>query len=378
MKITMIGTGYVGLVTGACLAEVGNDVLCLDVDARKIDVLQRGGIPIHEPGLEDMVAAQRRRRPPAASPPTSTAQRRRTATLQFIAVGTPPDEDGSRRPAVRAGGRAQHRPAHGRATRSSSTSRPCRSAPPTACATRSREELAARGVDMPFAVVSNPEFLKEGAAVDDFMQPDRIVIGADDDARDRASCAPLYAPFQRNHERAAGDGRALGRAHQVRGQRDARDAHLVHERAREPRRAARRRHRSTCARASAPIRASATTSSTRASATAARCFPKDVQALQRTARAARRGHCSVLARGRSGQRRAEAACSVDKIVARFGDDLAGTTLRVVGPRVQAEHRRHARGAVARDHRRAARARRDASRAYDPVAMDEAQARARPT
>ena len=136
------------------------------------------------------------------------------------------------------------------------------------------------------------------------MRPDRIVIGADDE-RAIAHAAQRLRAVPAQPRAAAGDGRALGRAHQVRGQRDARDAHLVHERAREPRRAARRRHRARCARASAPIRASASTSSIPASATAARCFPKDVKALQRTAQ--RAGAAAAGAGRRRGrQRRAEA------------------------------------------------------------------------
>src|SRR3954447_4060103 len=197
MKITIIGTGYVGLVSGACLADIGNDVLCLDVDADKIRTLQSGGIPIYEPGLEGLVkhnvAAGRLRFT------TDVEKAVEFGTLQFIAVGTPPDEDGSADlrhviDAARSVGR--HMTAYKVLVDKSTV--------PVGTADRVREaiaeELKKRAVDLPFSVVSNPEFLKEGAAVEDFMKPDRVVIGADDERAMRLMRA-LYAPFQRNHER---------------------------------------------------------------------------------------------------------------------------------------------------------------------------------
>ena len=197
MKITMIGTGYVGLVTGTCFAEVGNDVLCLDVDASKIATLERGGVPIHEPGLEALI----RRNVAAARLRFTTDVDAAVAhgTLQFIAVGTPPDEDGSADmqyvlTAARAIGRRMDA---FRIVVDKSTV-------PVGTADRVRaaiaEELAARRAAVPFAVVSNPEFLKEGAAVDDFMKPDRVVVGADDE-RAISAMRAVYAPFMRNHER---------------------------------------------------------------------------------------------------------------------------------------------------------------------------------
>ena len=197
MKITMIGTGYVGLVTGTCFAEVGNDVLCLDVDARKIAILNGGGVPIHEPGLEAMV----RRNAAAGRLKFTTDVDASVAhgSLQFIAVGTPPDEDGSADmqyviQAARNIGRRMRDP---KVVVDKSTV-------PVGTADRVRaaiaEELAARGAAIPFAVASNPEFLKEGAAVEDFMRPDRVVVGASDE-RAVAALRALYAPFMRNHER---------------------------------------------------------------------------------------------------------------------------------------------------------------------------------
>ncbi len=197
MKVSVIGTGYVGLVSGACLAEMGNHVLCLDVDPRKIAILEAGGIPIYEPGLEAMV-----RRNVAAGRlffTTDVARAVDYGLVQFIAVGTPPDEDGS--------ADLQHVVAAARNIGHHMTSRKVvvdKSTVPVGTADRVREAIAdalrIRGVDHPFCVVSNPEFLKEGAAVEDFMRPDRIVVGADD-AFGIETMRALYAPFQRNHEK---------------------------------------------------------------------------------------------------------------------------------------------------------------------------------
>ncbi|MCF8198988.1 MAG: UDP-glucose/GDP-mannose dehydrogenase family protein [Sulfuritalea sp.] len=197
MKITVIGTGYVGLVSGTCLADVGNDVLCLDLDAAKIRTLNEGGIPIYEPGLEAMVrkneAAGRLRFT------TDIGAAVAHGVLQFIAVGTPPDEDGSADlqyvvAAARNIGRTMdgYRVVVDKSTVPVGTGDMVRAA--------ITQELAARGADIEFSVVSNPEFLKEGAAVEDFMKPDRIVVGAED-PRAITLMRELYAPFQRNHER---------------------------------------------------------------------------------------------------------------------------------------------------------------------------------
>ncbi len=197
MKITIIGTGYVGLVSGACLADIGNDVLCFDVNADKIRTLESGGIPIYEPGLEGLVkhgAATGRLRFT-----TDVEKAVAFGTLQFIAVGTPPDEDGSAdlRHVVDAARNIGRHMRDYKVVVDKSTV-------PVGTADRVREaigeELNRRGVDLPFSVVSNPEFLKEGAAVEDFMKPDRVVIGADDERAIRLMRA-VYGPFQRNHER---------------------------------------------------------------------------------------------------------------------------------------------------------------------------------
>ncbi|KVW94324.1 UDP-glucose dehydrogenase family protein [Thiobacillus denitrificans] len=197
MKITVIGTGYVGLVTGTCLAEVGNEVLCLDLDQSKIEMLKAGGIPIYEPGLEDMV--KRNVAAGRLSFTTDIEASVRFGQIQFIAVGTPPDEDGSAdlQYVVAAARNIGHHMTDYKLVVDKSTV-------PVGTADRVKaalqEELSKRGVAIEFNVASNPEFLKEGAAVDDFMKPDRIVIGTDsEDAT--ALLRQLYAPFQRNHDR---------------------------------------------------------------------------------------------------------------------------------------------------------------------------------
>ena len=197
MKVTVIGTGYVGLVTGACLAEMGNDVLCLDLDTEKIRTLESGGLPIHEPGLLEVV----RRNVAGARLQFTTDIERAVAhgTLQFIAVGTPPDEDGSADlqyvlTAARNIGRLMtaFKVVIDKSTVPVGTGDKVKAA--------IAEELASRRLDLAFAVVSNPEFLKEGNAVADFMRPDRVVIGASDEQA-ILLMRSLYAPFVRNHDR---------------------------------------------------------------------------------------------------------------------------------------------------------------------------------
>ena len=197
MKLTVVGTGYVGLVSGACLADVGNQVLCIDIDSKKIDTLKSGGIPIFEPGLKEIVATNVAAGRLRFS--TDVAEGVAFGDIQVIAVGTPPGEDGSADlqyvvAAARNIGRHMTTP---KIIMDKSTV-------PVGTADKVRaaiaEELKARGSALKFSVVSNPEFLKEGAAVEDFMRPDRIVIGADD-AEAIEAMRDLYAPFQRNHDR---------------------------------------------------------------------------------------------------------------------------------------------------------------------------------
>jgi UDPglucose 6-dehydrogenase len=197
MKVSIIGTGYVGLVTGACLAEVGNHVKCFDVDERKIGMLRKGEIPIFEPGLKEIVRSNAEAG--RLSFTTDARESAAYAKLQMIAVGTPPGEDGSADlqyvlAAAKSIGEHMDGP---RVIVDKSTV-------PVGTADKVRDmvsrTLAARGAKLSFAVVSNPEFLKEGAAVEDFMRPDRIVIGAEEPEA-IAAMRELYGPFQRNHER---------------------------------------------------------------------------------------------------------------------------------------------------------------------------------
>ena len=197
MKITVVGAGYVGLVTGACLADMGNHVVCLDVDSRKIAMLQNGEVPIHEPGLDQVV-----RRNAAAGRlqfTTDVSAAVGHGTLQFIGVGTPPDEDGAadlQYVLAAAANIGRHMTDYKGIVDKSTV--------PVGTADKVRAKIAdaltSRGIELKFAVVSNPEFLKEGAAVDDFMRPDRIIIGSDDE---RASLLmrAVYSPFMRNHDK---------------------------------------------------------------------------------------------------------------------------------------------------------------------------------
>ena len=197
MKITIIGSGYVGLVSGACFADLGNDVVCLDTDEKKIALLRDGGIPIYEPGLQQLVthnvAAGRLRFT------TDVEEGVAHGAVQFIAVGTPSDQDGSADmryviAAARNIGRtmSEYRVVVNKSTVPVGTSERVRAA--------IAEELKSRSLDLPFSVVSNPEFLKEGAAVADFMRPDRIVVGSSDEHATQIM-RQIYAPILRNHDR---------------------------------------------------------------------------------------------------------------------------------------------------------------------------------
>ena len=366
MKITMIGTGYVGLVTGACFAEVGNDVLCLDVDAKKIAILNDGGIPIYEPGLKEMVARNR------------AAGRIRFTTdvdaavahgdLQFIAVGTPPGEDGSAdlQYVVAAARNVGRRMTAAKVIVDKSTV-------PVGTADKVRaaiaEELSARGVKIEFSVVSNPEFLKEGAAVDDFMKPDRVVAGVDaDDERARSAMRALYAPFQRNHERMIF--------------MDIRSAELT-KYAANAMLATRISFMNEIANLAEKLGADVELvrqgigSDPRIGyhflyagcGYGGSCFPKDVQALQRTASGAGAPFQILEAVERANALQKQVLAK--KVIARFGENLQGKRFALWGlafkPNTDDMREAPALEVIAELTRRGAHV-----CAYDPVAMDEAK------
>jgi len=364
VKVTVIGTGYVGLVSGACLAEMGNDVLCMDVDPRKIEMLERGEIPIHEPGLQEMV-----RRNAAAGRLRFTLDAQRAVnhgTIQFIAVGTPPDEDGS--------ADLQYVLAAARNVGRHMTDYKVvvdKSTVPVGTADKVNEavaaELAARGVKVPYSVVSNPEFLKEGAAVEDFMRPDRIIVGAQDDQAVFLMKA-LYAPFQRNHEKLV--------------VMDLRSAELT-KYAANAMLATRISFMNELALLAEKVGADIELvrqgigSDPRigyhflysGAGYGGSCFPKDVKALIRTAAdAGRTLHVlSAVEQANEVQKRV----LVDKVVARFGEDLAGRSFAMWGlafkPNTDDMREAPSRVVVTELIRRGARV-----CAYDPVAMPEAR------
>jgi len=197
MKLTIIGTGYVGLVTGACFAEMGNTVTCVDIDKRKIDGLKHGVLPIYEPGLEQVVAENYKNGRLQFC--TSLSDPIAESGVYFIAVGTPPGEDGSADlQYVQAVAKeiGQHINEYTVVVDKSTV--PVGTADKVKAVIQS--ELEKRGKNVPFDVVSNPEFLKEGAAVEDFMRPDRVVIGTDSE-KARQAMRDLYGPFMRTHDR---------------------------------------------------------------------------------------------------------------------------------------------------------------------------------
>ncbi len=323
MKITVIGTGYVGLVSGACLADVGNQVLCMDIDAKKIATLKSGSIPIFEPGLKEMVASN-----VAAGRlhfTTDVAEGVAFGDIQIIAVGTPPGEDGSADlqyvvAAARNVGRLMTTP---KIVMDKSTV-------PVGTADKVRaaiaEELKKRNADVKFSVVSNPEFLKEGAAVEDFMRPDRIVIGADNDEAIEAM-KKLYAPFQRNHDRIM--------------VMDVRSAELT-KYAANAMLATRISFMNELA-LLAELLGADIESVRKGMGSDPRigyhflypgigyggsCFPKDVQALQRTATAA--GMNLKLLDAVERVNYAQKHVLTQKIVKRFGEDLSGKTIAIWG------------------------------------------------
>jgi UDPglucose 6-dehydrogenase len=364
MKITIVGTGYVGLVSGACLADMGNDVLCLDVDPAKVAGLEQGRLPIYEPGLDRIVAQN-----VAAGRlhfTTDVVRAVNHGTLQFVAVGTPPGEDGS--------ADLSHVLAAARNVGRHMTDYKVvvdKSTVPVGTADQVRaviaEELARRGVDVPYAVVSNPEFLKEGAAVEDFMRPDRIIVGADDEQAVFLMRA-LYAPFQRSRERLV--------------VMDVRSAELT-KYAANAMLATRISFMNEMARLAEKLGADIEQvrqgigSDPRIGISflypgcgyGGSCFPKDVKALIRTAHDA--GQTLQVLTAVEAANEQQKLVLIDKIVARFGADLTGRHFALWGlafkPNTDDMREAPSRVVVHELLRRGA-----TVQAYDPVAMTEAR------
>jgi UDPglucose 6-dehydrogenase len=323
MNITVIGTGYVGLVSGTCLAEVGNHVLCVDIDQSKIDRLNKGEIPIYEPGLEALV--HKNVEEGRLSFSSSIEQGVDFGSILFIAVGTPPDEDGSadlQHVLAVASDIGRHmddyRVVVTKSTVPVGTADKVKDAIDTA--------LKEKGSTISFSVVSNPEFLKEGAAVEDFLKPDRIIVGAEDD-RAIDLMRELYAPFNRNHERTIiMDIRSAEMTKYAANAMLATKISFMNEMA------------------NLAELLGADIENVRHGIGAdprigyyfiypgcgygGSCFPKDVQALHRTAKSV--GYDAQVLDAVEAVNKRQKSVLVDKIIKRFGDDLKGRKFAVWG------------------------------------------------
>ena len=364
MKITIFGSGYVGLVTGACFAEVGNDVLCVDIDQKKIDRLNEGQIPIHEPGLDEIVAENVRE-----------GRLRFTSDLregvdfglyQFIAVGTPPDEDGS----------ADLRHVLSVAESIGTFMKEYRivinkSTVPVGTADLVKEKirsvLAERKSGIDFDVVSNPEFLKEGDAVNDFMKPERIVVGVDN-PRTRELLRFLYSPFNRSHERfIAMDVRSAELTKYAANAMLATKISFMNEIA------------NIADRVGADVEAvrKGIGSDSRIGFAfiypgigyGGSCFPKDVRALERTAH--QHGYHSRILQAVEAINHDQKSTMVSKIRGHFADDIDGRVFAIWGLsfKPNTNDMREAPSRRVIDELLSGGAR---VRVYDPVAMDEAR------
>jgi len=362
MKVSVVGTGYVGLVTGACLAEAGNDVVCMDVDEAKVERLRAGEIPIYEPGLEPLVAENVAAGRLAFT--TDMAECVDHGLFQFIAVGTPPDEDGSADlryvlDVARAIGRhmSEYRVVIDKSTVPVGTADKVRAAV--------GEALAERGSATEYDVVSNPEFLKEGAAVEDFMKPDRVIVGCDN-VRTAELMKELYAPFNRNHERVLTmDVRSAEMTKYAANAMLATKISFMNEVA------------NLCERVGADVEAvrQGIGSDPRigfsfiypGAGFGGSCFPKDVAALERTARD--HGYTARILQAVEAVNQDQKRVLERKIVERYGDDLTGKTFALWGLAFK-PNTDDMREAPARVLMEALWARGAAVRAFDPEAMDE--------
>ena len=362
MKVTIFGSGYVGLVTGACLAEVGNEVICVDIDQGKIDRLNQGEVPIHEPGLDSLI--QRNRASGRLRFTTDVDEGVAHGLFQFIAVGTPPDEDGS--------ADLQYVTAVARSIGQRMTDYRVivnKSTVPVSTADRVRETvsaaLAERQAQVEFDVVSNPEFLKEGAAIDDFMKPDRIVVGTDN-PRTTELLRALYAPFNRNHDRlVCMDIRSAELTKYAANAMLATKISFMNELANLAERLGADIEKVRVGIGSDPrigyhfIYPGCGYGGS--------CFPKDVKALERTSRDV--GYPAQLLQAVEGVNERQKLSLFDKIHAYFQGDLAGKTLAIWGLafKPNTDDMREASSRVLMEKLWAAGAR---VRAFDPVAMEE--------
>ncbi|MEY4377381.1 MAG: hypothetical protein RJB26_1931, partial [Pseudomonadota bacterium] len=360
MKLTIFGSGYVGLVTGACLAEMGNHVVCVDVDPRKIDLLNAGGVPIHEPGLDELIASNMAKGRLKFT--TDAKAGVDHGLFQFIAVGTPPDEDGSadlRYVLAVAETIGKHMDGYKVVITKSTVP------VGTADKVRARLEqtLAARGDAPEFDVVSNPEFLKEGAAIGDFMKPDRIVVGTDN-PRTTELLRALYEPFTRNHDRLiVMDIRSAELTKYAANAMLATKISFMNELANLAERMGADIERVRIGIGSDPrigyhfIYPGAGYGGS--------CFPKDVQALERSAR--EHGFDALILAAVEERNRRQKSVLVEKIQAHFGQNLASKTFALWGLafKPNTDDMREAPSRVVMEALWAAGAK---VRAYDPVAM----------
>ncbi len=364
MKLTIFGSGYVGLVTGACLAEMGNHVVCVDVDPGKIALLNSGGVPIHEPGLDELIASNMAKGRLKFT--TDAKAGVDHGLFQFIAVGTPPDEDGSadlRYVLAVAETIGKHMDGYKVVITKSTVP------VGTADKVRARLEqtLATRETAPEFDVVSNPEFLKEGAAIGDFMKPDRIVVGTDN-PRTTELLRALYEPFTRNHDRLiVMDIRSAELTKYAANAMLATKISFMNELANLAERMGADIEKVRVGIGSDPrigyhfIYPGAGYGGS--------CFPKDVQALERSAR--EYGFEAIILAAVEERNRRQKSVLVEKIQAHFGKNLAGKTFALWGLafKPNTDDMREAPSRVVMEALWAAGAK---VRAYDPVAMEETQ------
>jgi len=364
MKISIVGTGYVGLVTGTCFAEMGNSVICVDIDENKIEKLKQGVIPIYEPGLETMVKDNYARG--TLSFTTDIKEALEKSDVIFIAVGTPQGEDGSAdlQYVLKVAEDIGKYMSHEMIVVDKSTV-PVGTADKVKAVIQA--ELDKRGVQIPFHVVSNPEFLKEGSAIEDFMKPDRVVIGAENEyAMDVMK--ELYAPFTHNHERfIAMDVRSAEMTKYTANAMLATKISFMNEIA------------NICERVGADVNKVriGIGSDSRIGYSfiypgcgyGGSCFPKDVQALNKIAQDA--GYEPQIIQAVEAVNRKQKRVLVEKVVKRFGEDLSGKTFAVWGLsfKPETDDMREASSITIINEltKRGAKI-----KAYDPKAMDEAK------